>query len=70
MRKSPGRVPSRVVHQNAGVGAVGHVHKNVVAIAQEPVLQMRQVGLVVDHEIGEQRVGPQDLRRQRYAPQL
>lgn len=70
MRQSPGGVPPSVVHQNAGIGAVGHVHEHVVAVAQEPVLQMGHVGLVVDHQIGQQRVGPQDFRRQRHAPQL
>lgn len=70
VRQPPGGVPPGVVHQYPRVGAVGHVHEHVVAVTQEPVLQTGHVGLVVDHQIGQQRVGPQDLRRQRDAPQL
>lgn len=62
VRKPPGRVPSSVVYQQCGVRAVGHVHENVVTVAQETVLQMRNVRLVIDHQIGQQRVGPEDFR--------
>lgn len=70
MRKSPRGVTSGVVHQYSGVGAVGHVHEHVVTVAEEAVLQMSRVGLVVDHQVGQQRVGPQDFRWQGDASQL
>lgn len=70
MRKSPRRVSSGVVHQDAGVGTVGHVHEHVVAVAEVSVLEMRSFGLVVDHQVGQQGVESQDFRRQGHAPQL
>lgn len=63
VRESPGRVATGVVHQDTGVGAVGHIHEHVVAVAEEPVLQSRHVRLVVDDQVSQQRVGSQDFSR-------
>lgn len=63
VREPPGRVAAGVVHQDTGVGAVGHVHEHVVAVAEESILQTRHVRLVVDDQVGQQRVGSQDFSR-------
>lgn len=63
VREPPGRVAAGVVHQDTGVGAVGHVHEHVVAVAEESVLQTGHVRLVVDDQVGHQRVGSQDFSR-------
>jgi len=70
MRESPRRVSSGVVYQNSWICAVGHVHKHVVTVSKESVLQMRHFNLIVDHQICQKSVASQDFCRQCHAPHL
>lgn len=70
MRESPRCVSSSVVYQNAWVCAVGHVHKYVITVTEESVLQMSHFDLIIDHQICQKSVGPQYFSRQCHASHL